>query len=204
MKRENLFRDRKVIILAVLILALVLVNAKQWGRAGGAYPIAKDKITRHNKASVSQEPILITNQLESPRLAFEQEKRNIFTFTQSDPSAPTSKQNQTEAAAENTPAPAVCGNNSCESGEDPTNCPTDCQPPPPPAPVINLRYIGYMSESQGSVAFLTDGKEVYMARVNDVIANQYRVLKITEDQIELGLLSNNQSSTIRFQGNQGG
>ncbi len=79
----------------------------------------------------------------------------------------------------------------------------DCQPPPAPPAVIALRYIGYTSEPKGSVAFLTDGKEVYMGRVNDVIANQYRVLKITEDTVELGFLNNNQSSTIRFQGSQG-
>jgi hypothetical protein len=201
MKRENLFRDPKVIVLAALILAVIIINVRQWGPAGGAIPIAQDKMARHNKRVVDPEPILLFNQLQSNRINFEQEKRNIFAFTQ--PDAPTPSEEET-GVAESTPPPAVCGNNICEPGEDPTNCPTDCQPPPPPPPVINLRYIGYLSEPQGAVAFLTDGKEVYMARINDVVANQYRVLNITEDQIELGLLSNNQSSTIRFQGNQGG
>ena len=202
MKREKLFRDGKIIVLAILILLVVVVNVKQWGPAGGASFVSKDKIAHRTKAAVAHDPILISNQLETPKLNFEQEKRNIFSFNQS--VAPSPSQEEPTEVAETTPPPAVCGNNSCEAGEDVTNCPTDCQPPPPPAPVVNLRYIGYMTEQSGSVAFLTDGKEVYMARVNDVIANQYRVLKITEDTIELGLLSNNQSSTIRFQGNQGG
>ena len=202
MKREELFRDRKVIVLAILILLVVVVNVKQWGPAGGASPVTKDKIARRTKVIADHDPTLISNQLEAPKLNFEQEKRNIFSFSQPAPVA--QSQAEPTEVAEATPPPAVCGNNSCEAGEDDTNCPTDCQPPPPPPPVVNLRYIGYMAEQNGSVAFLTDGKEVYMARVNDVIANQYRVLKITEDTIELGLLSNNQSSTIRFQGNQGG
>jgi hypothetical protein len=103
------------------------------------------------------------------------------------------------------PPPAVCGNQSCEEGEDYQNCPTDCAPPPPPPPPpIILRYIGYLSDPRGSVAFLTDGSSVFMGRVNDIIANKYRILKITEEDVELGYLNLNQSSTIRFEGNQGG
>jgi hypothetical protein len=203
MKRENLFRDPKVILLAILIVAVVAVNLRQWGPTDGVHPAATEKNTRHSRGAVDREPILLFNELQDDKSIFEHEKRNIFTFRGQSATSETPTEDQTEMA-ESTPPPAVCGNNICESGEDPTNCPTDCIPPPPPPPVINLRYIGYMSDPQGSVAFLTDGKEVYMARVNDVIANQYRVLKITEDQIEVGLLSNNQSSTIRFQGSQGG
>jgi len=201
MKRENLFRDRKIYVLGVLILLVIVVNVRRWAPAGGVFPSSKDKIARPNKVVIQTDPILHSNELEAPKLTFQQEKRNIFSFHQSAP--PPGPEAQTDAA-KSEPTLPVCGNNICEPGEDPTNCPTDCQPPPPPAPVINLRYIGYMVEPQGSVAFLTDGKEVYMARVNDVVANQYRVLRITEDLIELGLLSNNQSSTIRFQGSQGG
>lgn len=36
----------------------------------------------------------------------------------------------------NVPPAPVCGNGECESGENSTNCPTDCPPPPPPPPTI--------------------------------------------------------------------
>ena len=53
------------------------------------------------------------------------------------------------------------------------------------------------------MAFLTDGKEVFMGRENDIIANKYRILKITSEGVELGYLNLNtkQSRTIPYQGN---
>jgi len=200
MKTGIVFRDRKFLILAVLVLLLILVNARQWGRGSSESSKLKDVTKNPEKSSIQQDPILIADQLGIPKPEFHEEKRNIFSFFQERPTVQATPVQQTQEA----PPQAVCGNTVCEGGEDPTNCPTDCQPPPPPAPVITLRYIGYMSQPGGSVAFLTDGKEVFMARENDVVANQYRVLKITEETIELGFLNNNQSSTIRFQGNQGG
>lgn len=100
------------------------------------------------------------------------------------------------------PPDSVCGNKVCQPGESTENCPTDCGPPPPPqAPQINLKYIGYVKEGEDAVAFLTDGKEVYMGRLNDIIANRYKVLKITEEGVELGYVNLNQSKTIPFEGN---
>jgi hypothetical protein len=200
MKSGIVFRDRKFIVFAGLVLLLVLVNARQWGRGSGVSTNSKEVVRNQEKSTIQQDPILIADQLGVARPEFHEEKRNIFSFFQERPKEQAAAVEQTQSA----PPEAVCGNATCEGGEDPANCPTDCQPPPPPAPVVTLRYIGYMSESSGSVAFLTDGKEVFMARENDVVANQYRVLKITEESIELGFLNNNQSSTIRFQGNQGG
>jgi hypothetical protein len=200
MKTGNIFRDRKFIFLAVLVLLLILVNARQWGRGSGESNHSKTVVRNQEKSMIQQDPILIADQLGVAKPEFHEEKRNIFSFFQEHPKEQAVPVQQTQEV----PPQAVCGNTICEGGEDPTNCPTDCQPPPPPPPVITLRYIGYMSERGGSVAFLTDGKEVFMARENDVVANQYRVLKITEESIELGFLNNNQSSTIRFQGNQGG
>jgi hypothetical protein len=199
--QRDLFRNRKLYVLAGLLILLVIINVTQWGSASRGSGQSK-KISRPANTATAADPILLTDRLHEGNLEFTGEKRNIFSFGEAVSSEPQSFATMQE---EEPPPPpdAVCGNNLCESGEDLTNCPEDCQPPPPPAPVISLRYIGYMAEQSGSVAFLTDGKEVYMGRVNDVIANQYRVLKITEDSVELGFINNNQSSTIRFQGNPG-
>lgn len=201
MKNGNVFRDRKFILLAVLVLLLIVVNFRQWGVQSIVSKNSKSTSGTETGAGNQHDVILNADQLSKAKPEFQVEKRNIFSFFQE---APAPQAASSEPQPPPSVPPAVCGNSICEEGEDLTNCPTDCQPPPPPPPVVNLRYIGYMSESEGSVAFLTDGKEVFVARVNDVVANQYRVLKITEESIELGLLSNHQSSTIRFQGNQGG
>jgi hypothetical protein len=198
--RGDLFRDRKFYVFLGLLILLVIVNMGQWGKPSRAAIRAKESRSTDQK-SLSVDPVLMTQKLSNNKVEFEREKRNIFAFFNAAPAE--ALQADIEQAAPPPPDP-VCGNSICEEGEDLANCAADCQPPPPPAPVITLRYIGYLHEAEGSVAFLTDGKEVYMGRVNDVIANQYRVLKITEETVELGLLENNQSSTIRFQGNQGG
>ena len=199
--RGDLFRDPKFYVFLGLLLLLVIVNLRPrvstytTGSRGNPSGSGDQK-------TAPGDPVLMAEKLTDDKLEFEQEKRNIFAFFHE----PSREPSHTPLEPTQPPLPPdpVCGNGICESGEDLTICPDDCQPPPPPAPVITLRYIGYLQEGNGSVAFLTDGKEVFMGRVNDVIANQYRVLKITEDTVELGFLNNNQSSTIRFQGSQGG
>ena len=199
MQRGDVFRDRKFYIFAGLVLILIAVNLREWTSTSSVSDRSREGKGVQSKAS-SQDPILMADDLREDGPIFETEKRNIFSFFTPAPPPPRPE----DIVPPPPPPEPVCGNGACEGGEDLTNCPADCTPPPPPVPQMSLRYIGFLSEPKGAVAFLTDGKEVYMGRANDVIANQYRVLKISEDSVELGFLNNNnQSSTIRFQGNQG-
>ena len=199
MTRGDIFRDPKFYVFVGLLLLLVIVNLGPYGSTSRS-AIRENASRPRDHKSTSVDPVLLAEKLSDEKLEFEQEKRNIFAFFHEPSREPS------PAQMEQPPPPPdpVCGNSICEAGEDLANCPVDCQPPPPPPPVITLRYIGYLQEGNSPVAFLTDGKEVYMGRVNDVIANQYRVLRITEDTVELGFLNTNQRSTIRFQGSQGG
>jgi hypothetical protein len=205
MQRGELLRNRKFQILIGLLLLLLIVNAAEWGEKRGT-TTQQIKKGSHLADKTAEDPILLAEKLTEGRTEFQQEKRNIFTFFHGSSGGNGSPQNETEMAQAQPVAPPepVCGHGVCEDGEDLENCSNDCQPPPPPPPVITLRYIGFVSEGENPVAFLTDGKEVFVGRVNDVIANQYKVLKITEDNVELEVLASKQSSTIRFQGNQGG
>jgi hypothetical protein len=164
----------------------------------------------------SSDPVLLP-QLEVDPQQFDQEQRNIFDYfvppppPQPKPPDPVcgdgmcnGREDYTSCAGDcpPPPPPPVCGDGRCEGSEAYTNCPSDCEPPPPPE--INLKYIGYLKEESGAVAFLTNGKEVFMGRVDDIIANRYRLVRITEDGVELGYvnLKTGQSRSIPFQGNK--
>lgn len=193
----NLVQDRKVILLAVLLLLITLsifYHSCSDSRALGRLASAKqDRSSQAGVPTRTNDPHVLLEELQKQQPE-PSGKRNLFSFHTPPPPPPT----EGETAEPEIPQP-ICGNQICEQGENFENCPSDCQPPPPPE--IPLRYIGYMQEREGAVAFLTDGKEVFMGRVNDIIANRYRILKITDESIELGYLNLNQSRTIPFQGN---
>jgi hypothetical protein len=200
--KKAFYENRKVLLLIALVSLIVLIWILQWnnGPTNTRVESAAKKNPGRSAANAMADPHVLAEQLKMEQPPFEEEKRNLFDFFKAVPPPPPAGPPQTMAQA---PQP-VCGNQACEAGEDPTNCPTDCQPPPPPIPPITLRYIGYMSEQTGAIVFLTDGKEVYIGRQNDIIANKYRVLKITAESVELGYLNMNESRTIPFQGSQGG
>ncbi len=202
MLKTSALRDRKTYILVGLLALLVIVNFREWNDSPAVQdPLKVKKSSAGPQMQTREDPLLLAELLNREMPAVSENVRNIFGFARAEAQAAAQAVEESQVVE---PPSAICGNSNCEAGEDSVNCPTDCQPPPPPAPVITLRYIGFLLQSEGPVAFFTDGREVYIGRVNDVIANQYRVLKITEDTVELGLLDRDQRSTIRFQGNQGG
>lgn len=172
-------------------------------------------------STVKQDPLKSSDPSLMPQLqvapkSFDQEQRNLFAFFIPPPPPPPPPPEpecgdgicngrETPDSCANDcpppPPPPVCGDKKCEGNENFTNCTADCEPPPPPE--ITLKYIGYLNDVKGAVAFLTDGKEVFMGRVNDIIANRYRVVNITEDGVELGYVNvkTGQSRKIPFQGN---
>jgi hypothetical protein len=164
----------------------------------------------------TEDPDLLP-QLQKGTPTFENEKRNLFAFfvppppPQPPPPQPVcgdGKCNGTEnyetcgSDCQPPPPPPICGDKKCEGSETYQTCSSDCDPPPPPE--ITLKYMGYLTDHLGAVAFLTDGKDVYMGRVDDIIANRYRIIKITEEGVELGYvnLKTGQSKTIPFTPNK--
>lgn len=198
----NKLPGRKIFLLLGI---LVLIPVVLWLQSPPSNRPGTKGAARKEKSAVvaasTEDLDSMVPKLSEPRPEFTEEKRNIFGFHEQPPPPPpvvSSDPEEDAQAAENDAPPAVCGNQTCEGGEDSQNCPTDCGPPPPPE--ISLRYIGYLAEQKGQVAFLTDGKEVFMGRVNDIIANKYRILKISDESVELGYLNLDQSRSIPFQG----
>jgi hypothetical protein len=223
--------DRKMFILVGLVLLTAFVIYYQ-ATSGPAPRVTvaptqpqQQRVTRNLPSKTNQK---VTNPLytEDPDLlpqlqkeapTFENEKRNLFTFFVAPPPPPPpppkpvcgdgkcnggETHDTCESDCPPPPPPPVCGDRRCEGGESYQSCPNDCDPPPPPE--ITLKYIGYLKDHLGEIAFLTDGKEVYMGRVNDIIANRYRIVNITEEGVELGYvnLKTGQSKTIPFSGNK--
>jgi hypothetical protein len=194
------WKDRKVLILIALLILITVTLYSQWntGVPRNNSTSAPATQVRKRLSGASDDPEFLFSKLKDEHLVFDNEKRNLFDFYQPPPPPPSPAQQQAAAEEQQKPQ-VVCGDQICQGEETYENCPTDCQPPPPPD--IPLRYIGYLAEEGGPVVFLTDGKEVFMGRENDVIANKYRILKITDQSVELGYLNANQSRSIPFQGN---
>lgn len=190
------FTDRRIFVLIALLILIAVTLYSQWNPGGSRARtsiVSSTHVTK--KPTHGNDPPFLFSKLKDAHQVFDNERRNLFNFYEPPPPPPPAPSAQTKVAE---PA-AVCGDQICQGGETYENCPTDCQPPPPPD--IGLRYIGYLAEEGGPVVFLTDGKEVYMGRENDIIANKYRILKITDQSVELGYLNLNQSRSIPFQGN---
>jgi hypothetical protein len=214
--RKGSAQNRKVIFLAVLVALIVVVIWTQFSSKpapsirpdAATLPGESSKPNVHQQKSfdplTSADPDVPMAKLRQEAPVDEGGARNLFDFYTPPPPRPKPSEIAAAAAAP-PPLPAsVCGNRSCEPGENYINCPTDCPPPPPPALVVNLKYIGYLSEGGVPRACFTDGKEVFVGYLNDIIANKYRITKITDQSVELASLKGDQSKTIPFEGNNPG
>ena len=207
--KKNFLQHRRLLVLVGLIVAIGIVLALEY-RGGSTVASTKTsepvKIAKRGTSKVldpmeTADPALLLDRLQPQGQVDDGGKRNLFDYgAPPAPPPPTREEIAKQKAA--LPPPPVCGDGVCQAGESFQNCPADCAPPPPPPPPeIKLKYIGYLSQQGGPVAFLTDGKEIYMGHVNDIIANKYKILKITDEGVELGYLNLNQSRTIPFLGN---
>lgn len=206
LSQRKFFQDPKFWVLIALVVLIGFVLSTSWRSApalvqkskitSGKIPVTKGQLAKQTPLD-TPDPQILLSKLKEKREEYESGNRNLFVFYT--PPPPPQMVEKREPVTP--PPPPVCGDGRCEGGESYQTCPSDCPPPPPPE--IALKFIGYLMDKDQSVAFLTDGKEVFMGRENDIIANKYRILKITADGVELGYLNLNtkQSRTIPYQGN---
>jgi hypothetical protein len=73
---------------------------------------------------------------------------------------------------------------------------------PPPLPPINLKFFGTEQRSNAPLqAFLSHGDDIYLASQGDIVARIYKILKITERNIQVEDLSNQNTQTLPLQAN---
>lgn len=202
-KKIGISGNRKLQLLIALLVAWAAVLIyQQVNDSSSVFPGTGHASKKNaNPDSSDPDPVLLTSKLNEKAPALGEQKRNIFGFHH--PASVRAPQVEQIEEQEKQEEPVVCGDRICDEGENEENCPTDCSPPEPPLPPVTLRYIGFLSEGGSSVAFLTDGREVFMGRENDVVANKFRVLKITDQSVELGYLNRSETRTVQFQGGTG-
>jgi hypothetical protein len=73
-------------------------------------------------------------------------------------------------------------------------------PPPPPVPPIALKFIGIVTASgqAGKIAVLTDGKNVFSGKEQEVVDGRYRIVRIGEESIQVEHADGRGRQTIRL------
>ena len=121
--------------------------------------------------------------LKEERPAPQSNDRNPFRFFVKPPPAPTPAVNP---VAPPSPAPENTG-----------------PPPPPPPPPIPLKYIGLLEEKGGvKLAAFSDCRSTMRAHEGDIIAGQYRLVKIGVESVVMEYVDGRGRTTIRLSGQE--
>src|SRR3954469_14961 len=76
-------------------------------------------------------------------------------------------------------------------------------PPPPPLPAIPLKYIGLLEEKEGGkLAAFSDCRTTMRGREGDIIAGQYRLVRIGNESVVMEYVDGRGRTTIRLSGQE--
>jgi hypothetical protein len=195
--------DRRRLIGAALALALALValwqirSCRPTRRPSTAVTSGRGVATPEAPARVSGSgelvPVVALDILRTPRPEPAEAGRDPFRF-----------ESRREAPAPVTSAGRqggrLAGHGSGLTRGGPAGA-TDLLTPAPPPP-IPLKFIGVVRQTDGNVviAVLSDSSGVYHGREGDIIEGQYRILRITDDLIEMAYVDGRGRQTIRLSG----
>jgi hypothetical protein len=67
----------------------------------------------------------------------------------------------------------------------------------PPPPTINLKYFGFANrQGEESKVFLSEGGDVFVARLGDIVNRRYKILRITPTSVEVEDVISNVRQTL--------
>jgi hypothetical protein len=77
-------------------------------------------------------------------------------------------------------------------------------PPPPPALPPNMKFFGYGTIPNGTLrrAFLSDGEEVYIVGEGDTFLGRFRIVKISNANLEFEEIATGRHATVTLQEEQ--
>jgi hypothetical protein len=170
-------RERSLIGILVVLSAIsgliYYFNTRETSSAASTFSVGG------NYTPISVEnPHIITERLEGlQHVEYKGSHRNIFSETPP-PHVPTKV--ELDNARKNAPPPIVQ------------------PPPPPPALIVNEKFYGYVDDPKTGArrAFFTNGEDIFIAGIGDMLENRLRVTRIGNDTVELMEVSSSRRTTI--------
>lgn len=184
-------RPRPWLLVALgLAVALALVSWLAPGKSAAPAPAASKPRTAKARSVETLEPADLDVRLEAlkqRRPGAESSNRNPFRFYVPPPPPP--------------PLPVSPKGARGSGFEGPITPP----PPPPPVgpPPITLRYIGWMDvPNVGKVAAFSDCRTTMRAREGEILAGQYRLVRIGVESVVMEYVDGQGRTTIRMSGQE--
>ena len=182
-------RTSLLVVLGVVV-ALALMMWLAPGKSAAPTPAASKPRTAKTRTVETVEPGDLDVRLEAlkqPRPGTESSDRNPFRFYVPPP-----------------PPPPVAPRGNGE-GRQPSPLPVTPAVPigPPPPPPIPLKYIGWMDVPKvGKVAAFSDCRATMRAREGEIIAGQYRLVRIGVESVVMEYVDGQGRTTIRMSGQE--
>jgi hypothetical protein len=180
-------RPRPWLLVALAVVVAVALILWLPGKSATPGPTSSNpRATSRTKTADNVQPGDLEVRLESlnaPRPDAESSERNPFRFYVKPPPPP--------------PPPP-------KQVVQPTPPPIDTGPPPPPAPpAITLKYIGLLDVGAGEkVAVFSDCRSTMRGKEGEIIAGQYRLVKIGTESVVMEYVDGRGRQTIRQSGQE--
>jgi hypothetical protein len=177
-------------------LALLLVGATAWVVWSQATkqigPSSADiAIEKAKEASVESAPVVRMDLLERESDSFDGGRRDLFQYSVRPPTAAELRARRDEEERERLRRELEAKANAeaaARMAEDRERRAKELaiNPPKPPAPPIQLKYLGYFGPKTDKIAAFEDGEEVLVAKQGDIVKGQFRVVEIRYESVVMG------------------
>ncbi len=194
-------RTKTIIAVALFVLAVFLV-ARTFGGFGGGTPAAAAKpSTPPVPAAVRGRRIIRarsprTAQAAEPAVSLDPRLRLDLLQASEDTDYTGAGRNIFRAQAEVDIPKPITTDLTAHKGQQPEPTP----PPnsgPPPLPPIDLKFFGFASEpGEQKKIFLAHGDDVFVAGEGDIVDRRYKIIRISNNSVEVQDVLNNQRQTI--------
>ncbi len=187
-------RPRVWLLVLLGVAAAALGAMKLWPSSSAAPPpgTSNTRAAAKDKAGAAIDPASLNvrlDELKEARPGPGEVERNPFTFRPKPPPPP--------------PAPPPGAGRGTNGPLKPTPPVETGPPPPPPPPPIPLKFFGIVEQpGMGKVAAFTDCRATYYGREGDVIAGQFRLVRIGIESVVMEYVDGRGRTTIRLSGQE--
>jgi hypothetical protein len=183
-------KEVQLSVVLILMAAVVLIQVKRGAFSSSAGAQTDSAIGRAADPRNLETFTEVSLERLSPEAKIREDSRNLFNYAISPQEVAEQARQQKEAArlaaeAEErrriqAEADALAARQRAEQAA--------VNPPKPPPPSINFKFIGKMGDSKAPLAILADNAngEIMTVREGEIIADKFKVLKIEFDSITIG------------------